>query len=90
MWGHNGLASWDLTGDHGVMCPNLPPPKIRHTVCQLSGVSIWFHTYHPCLHLVDRNTRVYGANFIVNRHKTRVNTKIIVLHSNVLTQPYQG
>jgi len=29
---------------------------------------------HPCLHTAHGNTLVIGANFVVNCHKTRVNT----------------
>jgi len=32
------------------------------------------HLPCPCLHVAHWNTRVYGTNFIINRHKTRVNT----------------
>jgi len=64
-------------------------PKIRHTVCQLSGVSTRFRVYHPCLYVAHRNTYVKGGNFVINCHKTLVNTlKSIVLHSNVHTQSY--
>jgi len=41
------------------------------------------HLY--CLHVAHQNTHVNGANFVINCHKT---CKIIVLHSNVLAQPY--
>jgi len=47
-------------------------------VCQLSDVSARFQVYRPCLRVEHGN----GANFVVNHHK------IIVLHSNTLTQPY--
>jgi len=30
--------------------------------------------YRPCLQVAHQNERVNGANFIVNRHKTGVNT----------------
>jgi len=45
-------------------------PKIRPTVCQLSGASTWFQVYCPRLHVAHRNTRVNGANFIANCHIT--------------------
>jgi len=53
---------------------NFPTKNKTHTVCQLSGVSTRFQMYRPCLHVANRNARVNGANFAVNRHKTRVNT----------------
>jgi len=52
-------------------------PKIRHTVCQLSrcvSTRLQLYLYRLCLHVSHRNTRVNGANFVVNRNKTRVNT----------------
>jgi len=49
-------------------------PKIKHTVCQLSGVSIRFQVYGLCLHVAHRNTRVKGENFVINCHQTHVNT----------------
>jgi len=48
-------------------------PKIRHIVCQLSGVSTRFQLYHPCLHMLQQNMSVNGENFVVNRHKICVN-----------------
>jgi len=51
----------------------LPLPKIRHTLCQLSGVSTCFQVYRPCLHVAHQNRCVNGANFDLNRHKTHVN-----------------
>jgi len=49
-------------------------PKIRRTICQLSGVSTRFQVYCPYLQVVHRNTCVNGANFVMNRHKTHLNT----------------
>jgi len=48
--------------------------KIRHTVCQISGVYTRFQVYHPCLHVAHRNSCVNGANFVINHYKTCVNT----------------
>jgi len=47
--------------------------KLRHAVCQISGVSTCFQVYPPCLQVAHRNTHVNGTNFIVNCHKTRLN-----------------
>jgi len=40
----------------------------------LSGVSTCFYLFCPCLHVAHQNTRANGENFVVNRHKTLVNT----------------
>jgi len=55
---------------------NIPSlPKIRYAVCQNFQVNPpAFQVYCPCSHVAHRNTRVNGANFIEDRHKTRVNT----------------
>jgi len=45
-----------------------------------------FHLSCPCLHVAHLNTCAKGANFIVNRHKTREDT--IVPKYYILTQPY--
>jgi len=66
----------------------LPYRKLRHTVCQLSGVSTCFQVYYPCLRVAHWNTCVNGANLVKYCRKTRKHIKIIVLDSNVLTQPY--
>jgi len=42
-------------------------------ICQLSWVT-HFQVYRPCLQVAHWNTHVNGANFVVNRHKTLVNT----------------
>jgi len=49
-------------------------PKIRHTVCQLSGVSTRFQVNCPGLHVAHWNTRGNSVNFVVNCHKTHINT----------------
>jgi len=46
-------------------------PKIRHTVCQLSGVIHLLSCVSThILHLAHWNTHANGANFIINRHNT--------------------
>jgi len=55
--------------------------KIWHTVCQLSGVSARFQVYRPCLHVAHRNTRVNGANFILNRNVNTLKSLQTCLHS---------
>jgi len=52
-------------------------PKIRYTVCQLSGVSTRcqvlypsaFYLSRPCFHVAPRNAHANGANFVLNRQK---------------------
>jgi len=55
-------------------------PKIRHAVCQLSGVSTRFQVYPPAFRCIapvykwdTKNTRVNGAKFVINCHKTGAN-----------------
>jgi len=56
-----------------VKSTDLPLAKLRHTVCQLSGISTCCQVYLPafylsrtCLYMAHRNTRANGANFVVN------------------------
>jgi len=63
-------------------------PKMRHTVCQLSGVSTRFQVYRPCLHLAHRNTHVNGANFVINSLKSSVNT--FKTQSSIQTRIHRG
>jgi len=46
------------------------PPENMPTFKRIHPLQV----YCPCLHVVHWNTHVNGANFIVNCHKTRVNT----------------
>jgi len=63
---------------HALQAFNFALPKIRHNLCQL-------YLSRACLHVAYRNTRANGANFVVNHHKTRVNTlKSYSLHSLIL------
>jgi len=55
--------------------------KIRHTV------SSHFQVYCPCLQVSQRNTRLNGANFVVNSNKTPILT-VLVKSSSPNTTEY--
>jgi len=71
---HKLWNSSDVIAVLHIMTNKLTLPKIRYTVCQLSGVPARFQVYSACLHVAHQNTSVNGANFIVNCHKTPVIT----------------
>jgi len=55
------------------------PLKIRHTVCQLSGVSTCFQVYCPCLYMAHQNTCVNGIYLIIVKVICIISLKILPL-----------
>jgi len=51
----NFRKKWDfgkILVENYIQENHLSLPKIRHTACQLSGVSTRFQVYRPCLHMI--------------------------------------
>jgi len=52
----------------------MPTENKTHYMPTFRYIHTRFQVYRPCPHVAHQNTRVNGANFVVNSHEARVNT----------------